>query len=61
MTVIELSDSVGTRRIPAPSLSDGIRIELDRPEGPRVIVPSEIDVERRDAPASTPTEPGEPI
>lgn len=61
MSVIELSDSVGTRRIPISSLSGDIRIELEGTDGPRVIVGPGVTVERREEPNSEPIDLGDSL
>lgn len=60
MSAIELNDSVGVRRIPVPSLAEPIRIELDNPDGPRIIVPPDVIVERRELPTDVNSAGGGP-
>lgn len=49
MANIQLSDGVSNRRIPVPELTRSIRIELAGADGPRVIVPSDVAVERTES------------
>ena len=46
MGCIELSDGISNRRIPVKQLAGTVRIELGGADGPRVVLPETIDVER---------------
>ena len=46
MGTIELSNGIGNRRIPAEGLTGTIRIEVDDPTEPRVVVPEGVRVVR---------------
>lgn len=50
MGSIEISDGVSCRQIPVSGLSETIRIELHSADGPRLIVPDEVAIDRNVAP-----------
>ena len=46
MGCIELNDGISNRRIPVKELSGTIRVEIGGSDGPRVVLPDTIEVER---------------
>lgn len=49
MGSIEISDGISCRQIPVSGLTETIRIELHSAEGPRLIVPDEVAIDRNAA------------